>query len=442
MDNDNTTIVEFTTIVRNVHDFVEMPGIGRVYRGNISITQLARLIRKGTLKYAPGYQRGFRKVREDPTDYEPLQQLTDEALQIKTKRAEEMAVKYLQGALFSASIIWNARKEEGEPEPKWDAKSHDLALFTVITVPDTAHRHRAYYVLDRWKKDPESVPASVIVNEKPVQRSTILELLDSFEPSRSWVFLEIYNLTPLEEGHLYDQFNFDAKRPDRAVGIQLNRTKTPSRRFVDALMKRSRIFAEAEIETRANTIASDSRKLTTISTLVAAAEEDSFKKLLLQLEEGPGATYNDFVDFVNLFFSEYGKVFTQFQPGTSAPDRHALRKDSFALSNVMFHPLFRLARDLWEVYRERRQDWRGQREWKDAIGKMDRQVSLSDGNRVRFMSRDNPEWIGKVLIADYGPEGLKGYILNNTRQTREAAYKHLLEAAGLGDFVKKAAKAA
>jgi hypothetical protein len=427
-----------TTTVKNVHDFVDLPGTGRVYRGTISITQLARLIKSGTIKYAPQYQRGFRKPKDDPSEYEALRPLTDTAQQIKVARAQEMAVKYLSGRLYSAGIIWNARREPGEPDPTWDVRTHDLLINTEITVPDTAHRHLNYFLLARWKREPEAIPQTVIVNEKPVLKAEIQEHLEHFDPNKALVFLEIYNLSEEHEGWLYDQFNNEAKKPDRAVGIQLNRQKTPSRRFLDTLMKTSPIFSETEVETRSNSIGSESRKLTTISTLAAAAEQDNFKKLLINLEDdsnGPTA-YMDLVHFFSDFFAEYAKVFPAFVPGSSVEERKKFRDESFALSNIMFHPLFKIAKDLWLTYRGKKLNWREQPEWRRAIARFDTQVPGPDGRRVSVMSRENPAWLGKIAIEVYGPSGATGKTsLSNTRQTRDAAYQYLLEVSDLNSFI-------
>lgn len=434
------TSVVNTTVVKNVHDYVDIPVTGRVYRGTISISQLAKLIKSGTIKYAPQYQRGFRKPKEDPAEYEALRPLTDTALQIKVARAQEMAVKYLSGKLYSAGIIWNARKEPGETDPTWDPKTHDLQIHTEITVPDTAHRHLNYFLLARWKREPDSIPQTVIVNEKPVLKADIQRDLEDFDPNLSLVFLEIYNLSEEHEGWLYDQFNNEAKKPDRAVGIQLNRQKTPSRRFLDTLMKTSTIFSEAEVETRSNSIGSESRKLTTISTMAAAAEQDGFKKLLISLEDddkNPTA-YMDLVHFFSEFFAEYAKVFPAFVPGSSVDERKKFRDESFALSNIMFHPLFKIAKDLWLTYRGKKVNWRDQAEWKRAIARFDTQVDGPDGRRVSVMSRENPAWLGKIAIEIYGPNGPTGKTsLSNTRQTRDAAYQYLLEVAELNAFVVK-----
>ena len=47
------------------------------------------------------------------------------------------------------------------------------------------------------------------------------------------------------------------------------------------------------------------------------------------------------------------------------------------------------------------------------------------------MSRDNPEWIGRILIKRFDQDGkLAGLSVSSTRQTREAAYSYLCKVAG------------
>jgi hypothetical protein len=52
------------------------------------------------------------------------------------------------------------------------------------------------------------------------------------------------------------------------------------------------------------------------------------------------------------------------------------------------------------------------------------------------MSKDNPAWEGKIVIARYGPDGkVIATSVSNTRQTRDAAYPYLLNETDLGaDF--------
>ncbi len=439
---DMTNDINAAIVVRDVRDFVELPGTGRIYRALITIAVLARLLRKSVVRYAPQYQRGFKKVEEDPTAYHVLLPITDKSLQINRKRAEEMAVKYLQGVLFAASLVWNARKDPDEPPPEYDATTHDLKIFSDITIPDTAHRHLAFHVLWEWKQDPKKIPTQVTVNDAPVSQAEIQKMLERFDPNTATVFLEIYNLTPQEEGFLYDQFNFDARSPQKAVGNALNPTKTPARRFVlDGLMRISPIFDESEIEMHANNIGTDSRKLWTNNTLVGA--EDHFKKLLVQLEHENGTTgaHKDLQKFFAAFFEEYAAHFPAVEAGASRETRVRTRNESFAISNIMIHPLFRLAKDLWLTYRNNKTNWATQTEWKDAVAKLAKNISVKDdkGNEVfngNVMDRKNPEWIGKILIENYGPSGVTGTSLSSTSQTRNAAYCYLLEVMEIKDFLK------
>ena len=165
------------------------------------------------------------------------------------------------------------------------------------------------------------------------------------------------------EGRLYDEFNADSKPPARAVAIDLNQQKTPTRRFAYALMDRCSIFSRDEVETRANTIGSKSRKLTTNSTLEGAVRPIR-SKLVAQKDKG---SYQDLLDFTCAFFEEWGRHFPAFQPNTTAEERHRLREQSFALSNVMMFPLFQLVYDLWSGYHESKKEWKGDKAWKDTV---------------------------------------------------------------------------
>ncbi len=437
-----TNDINSAIVVRDVKDYVELPGTGRIYRALITIAVLARLLRKSVVRYAPQYQRGFKKVEEDPSAYHVLLPITDKSLQINRKRAEEMAVKYLQGVLFAASLVWNARKDPDEPAPQYDATTHDLKIFSDITIPDTAHRHLCFYVLWEWKQDPNKVPTQVTVNDAPVSQAEIHKMLETFDPTTATIFLEIYNLTPQEEGFLYDQFNFDARSPQKAVGNALNPLKTPARRFViDGLMRISPIFDESEIEMHANNIGTDSRKLWTNNTLVGAA--DNFKRLLVQLEAENGKTgaHKDLQKFFAAFFQEYAAHFPAVQPGATRELRIKTRNESFAISNIMIHPLFRIAKDLWLTYRANKTDWNTQTEWKDAIAKLAKTISVKDETGAviftgSVMDRTNPEWVGKILIKTYGESGVTGVSLSSTSQTRNAAYGYLLEVMETKDFIK------
>lgn len=451
----SATEIQTITRLKNV-DRIERPGIGHVYRAVLPIADVYTMLHESRIRYAPRYQRGYRKGLVDVEEerFDELLPLSHPDLEISEDRANEMAVKLLQGNLFSAHLSWNARKRSADDIPDYDPIKRTLTIDSVLAVPDTAHRHRAYYRVIQWHKNRASVPEEVMVGDRPVSEDDIRELLETFDPDKVQVFVDIYNLTPEDEGRLFDEFNSDAKSPSTAVGIDLNPEKTPSRKFVYALMKVSEIFARPEIETRSNTIGSKSRKVTTVATLEASVRP--MKRTLAELEKDQEA-YDDLVEFAAAFFGEYATHYPELQPNGTAEARNQLRDRSFALSNIIMFPLFRIIFDLWERFEDDGLDWRKENGWKEVVTKLTgtitsdvdaeyfekkgrdvKKVEISKGDRVNVMSRHNPAWRGKILIEGEDKEGRTVWSLSSTRQTRQAAYNYLRQIAGLTEGDKGA----
>lgn len=428
----NTTLND----VRRVH---RPEAIGAVYRAEMSFEELFNLIRFNRIQYSPRYQRGFSK-REDRTDleFDQLLSITDDRAQIQSGRAEEMAVKFLTGQLYSVNIVWNARRED-DIDLLYDADRHTLDVQTTIVVPDTAHRHLFIYTLVLWKKDPERVPAKVTIFEgsQEITREEIWDLLDEFEPEDTFVFCDVYNISAEQEGQLYDEFNSEAKKPSSATAIDQFPDKTPARRFMLRLTTETAVFDRDEIETRFNTIAGKSRKLTTNATMVTAIKGMVRSARDLAVLEHDKERWDDLIDFFDQFFLEWAHHFPEFEPGTPQGPRQELRARSFAMSNILMHPLFKLVFDLWSDYDRNDEDWRMQDGWKDAVAKLGgtRNIEHPDTGEqvtVGVMDRDNPEWRERILVPQYGPDGkVEKWQLSSTRQTRAAAYAYLREVAEL-----------
>jgi DNA-sulfur modification-associated len=425
---------------------IQRPGVGYIYRAVITIGLLYQALRDSVIRYAPRYQRGFRRSQEDipEADYDLLLPINDERLQLDLRRAQAMAVKFLIALngdprgkrLFTSFVVWNARRDEGRPEPKLH-EDGTLELRTVLTVPDTGHRHLAYFLLGSWKHQETSIPDEVTIDEGDVvSRAEIEKCLENFDPddpTTSSLFVDIYSLDAEQEGWLYDEFNADAKPPAGAVAIDLNQQKTPSRRFVYRLMERSPIFDRTQVETRANTIGSRSRKLTTNATMESAVRP--YSKRLVKLEQDGTGAYDDLINFFAAFFSEWANHFPAFGPDASGDQRQAFRGESFALSNIMFFPLFRLVFELWEKYHGK-VEWTTQDEWRDAIARLAAKVTATDPEdpakkiKVDFMSRENPDWQGRILVRKFNSNGeFTGWSLSSTRQTRDAAFHQLVKQA-------------
>jgi hypothetical protein len=407
---------------------ITRPGVGHIYRAVVSIADLAGFLRKAVVRYAPKYQRGFKSDLIDVKEerFSHLIPIDHPDLQIDPRRAHEMAVKYLRGTLYTSMITWNARSEPRGKEPQYDEDTMSLRIDGVLTIPDTAHRHFAYYTLAEWKERPENIPEEVVVNGEPVKNDEIKKRLADFDPDNHYLFVDIYNLEPLREGHLYDEFNDDAKKPSTAVALDLNPEKTPARRFMKHLMDASRIFAREEVETRRNTIGTKSRKLVTNATIEAAVRP--MEKELLRLEKNK-SVYADLVDFVCAFFEEFSSQYPAWQPSASAEDRHSLRSNSFALSNIMMHPLMRLAFELWRECQVSKRDWKKDSRWREAVSRITGPIKTKD-NREEYkgavLDRKNPDWKGRVLVMSYNKKtGKEQLSLSSTRQTRESAYQYL-----------------
>lgn len=444
-----TLISEVTRIVR--------PGIGPVYRAVVPLQTVYELLRDNHILYSPKYQRGFKPTTVDAKalgDFDRLLPFDDGEIQVDASRSAEIAVKYLLGnsgmlvggemkALYSADLTWNARREDGRPEPEYDPARRTLGIRTVITVPDSAHRHRAYYTLGLWKAHPSEVPARVAVDGTPIPRDQVLDLLadlDLEDEAAHSTFVTIYNLDARREGYLYDEFNSDAKPPAGAKAIALAPRRTPERRFISDLMELSKIFDPSEIETERNSIGSKSRKLTTIKTLVEAAKQQD--KLLIRLEkDGEQNRFTDLVEFVAAFFEEWASHFPAFLPGSSAEVRHSFRSESYALSNIMFHPLMQLAFDLWREHDEAGTSWSTDESWKDAVARIAGGTQERDEENggilveVDVMSKDNPAWRGRIETKKVAADGSVSWAVSSTRQTRLSAYQYLRRIGGLeGDL--------
>ncbi|QYC11438.1 DNA sulfur modification protein DndB [Brevundimonas nasdae] len=438
-------------VIGEVHR-VKRPFIGPVYVGRITIGDLADALIGGDVKYAPKYQRGLKGSDDNVYDSETLVDIHSDTLLIESKRAQAMAAKYLialagdgSRMLFNPDIIWNARLEPNRPPAEYDKGKRTLTLHSSITVPDSAHRHYAYYLLKQWSDNPDTVPDEVVIAEdgEAVDHDDLVKYLEGFDPyddEESSVLVEIFNVPRDLEGKLFDEYNVEGKKPSNSASIDMFSDKTASRRFVAEMQKKCDIFGPSEIETRANTIAAGSRKITTVSTLDVAIKP--FNKKLLGLEKQRDA-YANLTSFFCEFYQEWAKHYPEFLPTASGKVRQDLRKTSFAMSNIMFFPMFRLAFEIWESHRMRQLDWRETTDWRDGLKRLagDVEVLRADGPiKVPFMARDsddpyqvgNPGWQGKILVQKFDGQGkAQGWSLSSTRQTRDTAYHYLVETAGI-----------
>jgi hypothetical protein len=432
-------------------DKIWRPGIGDVYKGRISVADLAEGLISGDIKYAPKYQRGQKQSDDNDFDSRTLLDITNDKLAIERKRAEAMAAKYLLGfhddahrEFYNPDIIWNARRGESTKDPLYDPKGRTLTIHSTLTIPDSAHRHYCYYLLYKWHQDPESVPDEVVIAEdgQTVDGGDLQEWAAEFDPNneeKASTFVTIFNVPADHEGRLFDEYNVEGKKPSAGAAIDMYSDKTASRRFVDALMKKCPIFDRSEIEMRGSTIGAASRKITTVATLDVAIKP--FQKKLLELEKTNKGVYADLIEFFTAFYTEWANHYKEFQPTASGKARQDLRKKSFAMSNIMFFPMFRMAFELWQKYTTNGTDWNSEQEWRDGLAKLAGKITVKEGKKtftVPLMARDsdesvgNPDWQGLILLQKFDSQGYpQGWSLSSTRQTRDAAYHYLVRNSGV-----------
>ena len=158
-------------------------------------------------------------------------------------------------------------------------------------------------------------------------------------------------------------------------------------------------------------------------------------KKLIELERDRGAgkskQYDDLISFFYAFYSEWGSHYSAFMPKATLADRQKLREETFASSNIMFFPMFRLAFEIWEKYQQEKIDWRKSSEWKTGLAKLAGTIA-KNGKKIGVMSRENSDWHGKILIETFNKKTGKptGWSLSSTRQTRDAAYAYLKDLFG------------
>ncbi len=431
-------------VIGDVHR-VKRPGIGAVFVGKITIGDLAQALTDGDIKYAPKYQRGLKPSEDNVYHPDSLIDIHSDKLLIESKRAEAMAAKYLMALsgegdrmLFNPDVIWNARREPNRPAADYDETNRRLTLHSTITVPDSAHRHFAYYLLKQWKTDSEAVPDEVVIAEdgETVDKDSLVRWLEKFNPDdadESAILVQVFNVPREMEGKLFDEYNVEGKKPSTSASIDMFSDKTASRRFVAELQKKCEIFGPSEVETRANTIAAASRKITTVSTLDVAIKPFNVK--LRGLEKQKEA-YADLIAFFCAFYTVWAEHFPAFLPTASGKARQDLRKTSFAMSNIMFFPMFRLAFEIWEGFNKAGKDWRESADWRDGLARLAGDVTIDGQFSGPFMARDsedpyqqgNPGWHGKILVQKFDGHGKpQGWSLSSTRQTRDTAYHYILE---------------
>lgn len=411
---------------------------GQKFRANISIELLVRLLTRGVIQYCTATQRG-QYTRSNPDndindDYKRLLPITFENLLIDKKKAMEMACKILKDELAPDDIIWNVRKEESYDTVIYNEEKLSLLVDGVITMPDSAHRHRAYLYAFDWATNHSSIPESIKVDEETVKQEEILKLVKKFDVKKK-VFVTIHNQDERYEGVLFDQYNTPQKTPNTAQSIKVNNQATPTRRFLTRLMDHSVVFSKEEVERNRTSIAPNSKKLVPNSTLHTAIRKS--EKVVKVYEKDPDS-YDDLVKFVGDFFYKLASHYEEIRPGACYEVRNHSRDNSYIIKPIMFIPIMKIAFETWEAYHKNKTiDWQTDKELDELIAKLAKKVPVKDPDSgeeksVNIMSKENLAWVGKIVN-----EKLQ---ISNNRISQQAAYEYLVKEIDLKPLLIKLSK--
>jgi len=409
---------------------------GKVYKGTIRLLDLFQALKKPIIHYCPATQRGqFNPDNPDEmtsSDYDALYQISYKHLALDENKVHEIAVLYLMGDFYWTDIIWNARIDPDFPPLEYDEKNRSLKIFSTITIPDSAHRHKAYYTLFEWQKNNDLIPCKVTFTQTmtTVIKEDIIKFLDEkFNPNEV-IFVNVHNITAEQEGELFRQMNLLTKKANTAQVIRVNPDLSPSTRFVRKLMENSSIFSDSEIETNRTSIHKNSRKLVPNSTLVTAIKPFSNE---LSIYEKNERVYLDLVEFVGDFYLRLSEHYPELKPSASAEKRHDSRKESYIISNIIFIPLFKIAFELWKSYHGASKTWRSDISYLKVIDNLNKTIKIKDTNgndfNVNIMSKKNMQWIG--IIANERAQ------ITNNRISQRSAYLYLAKECSLEEIKKE-----
>ncbi len=426
-------------------DRIQRRGGYDIYRTQVSIKTLYDLLKNGVVQYSWKYQRGVKsrhKLDENEPQYaeETLFKITHKDLEIKQSRADEIAAKFLLNELYSCTLVWNIRRSgDGWREPEFDSEKRTVRFFVnQISIPDSAHRHLAFYTLYKWSKNPDDIPNDVPIGTdgRKIDQGTLvekLELFDATDINFSSVLVEIRTLPIEKEGHIFDEYNEEGKKTSKSKAADIHPTKDVTRRTWKKLELACDIFHKDEIEIQSNSINKNNRKLTTASTITAALKQ--FEKELLTYEEEAPGKYDDLINFFSKFFEEWSHHITEFEHMASGKARQKSREESIALENIFFFPMFKLAFRLWKYYENSGKNWKNENDWKKALANIAGDSSHNDpsnqNRKLKILDKRNPEWVGIIMVTKFDKQGNKKNSINNTATSRASAYDHLLRVSKL-----------
>lgn len=424
-----------STIIKDV-DYCHGPGHG-VYKGSITLEDIYKGLSNAVLLYCPATQRGFfdplNPDANDSFDFTNFYVISNPNLELDKNKVNEIAIAFLRDQLMNVELVWNARASEGDTHVIYNKETRELIISGVITIPDSAHRHKAYFTLFKWKENMDLIPEKVTISEsgEVMTKKEIVDLLDKKFDPHCKRFLTIYNVVPEQEARIFGQANMNTKRANSAQSARVQKDISPEARFLDYLMSSTTIFERHQVESNKTTIHKNSRKLVPNSTLLNALKP--FRKKIYEYEKNIKIR-NDLANFIDDFYTRLSHDYKAIDPSAGAVERHTCRQESLIISNVMFSVLFKIAIELWESYHCAGVSWVDHPLFIQVISALNQDVTCeqNETGKINLMSKSNVDWVGKVINE-------KKQITNN-RLSQRSAYEYLKEICNLNDVMMKVKK--
>lgn len=278
---------------------------------------------------------------------------------IDNNHVDNIKEKIEDGESIRGHLTWNIRKFEDLEDLnleyyEYDAMKNTLTIVgNTITLPDSAHRHKAIYEIYRIDKDND-----VLDNE---------------------MILDIYNLTLEDEKQLFVSINGKGKTPNRNRVLYLS--DDAKCQFIRDIIEESNLINRVEfVKNNAN---SDS-KLTKFSTLYDSlfGATGTYKNIKLD-----DKTYKELKAWLVKFYNELlsGRDEFSFE---STKDKRDIKNKSMLVEELS-----------WWGYAYMSKMLKDDPNWKRSLhNKMNKQININGGFSVDFWSKSNPDWHGTLIL--------------------------------------------
>lgn len=363
--------------INDKNQIVIYPAIPVYHNGEVEVFTTTITMREigemyNRLKYDGAAQRGYEVVNNIK---KPM---------IDDKHVDAIKDKIEDGESIRGHLTWNIRKFEDLEDLNIDYYEFDAMKNTItitgntITIPDSAHRHKAIYEIYKNDKDNE-----VLDNE---------------------MMLDIYNLTQEEEKQLFVSINGKGKTPNRNRVLYLS--DDIKCQFVREVVNESSLNGRIEcIKNNANS----GGKLTKFSTLYDTlfGTAGNYKNIKLEDEK----QYDEFKTWLIKFYNELLKFRQEFDFNTTNKKRE-IKQQSMIVEELS-----------WWAYSYMSKILQEDQNWKRSLrNKMNKQINVNGGFSVDFWSKANPDWHGTLILYKFNyitQQAELGSSLYNSNTTRK-----------------------